>query len=83
MPQITYYTAPWCSPCRSFGPVWNRVASGSQFRKINIEEEREHLLLYHINVLPTILITAEGKEVARHEGTMTEQQLRDFVQLYS
>ena len=36
--------APWCGPCRAFGPIYERVAAANPdvvFGKVNTEEEPE------------------------------------------
>ena len=38
--SIKYFTAPWCGPCRMFGPVVEKVTGelGVPLHKINVDD---------------------------------------------
>ena len=46
MRELWYFSAPWCGPCKMFGPVMDRLANeGSiNMKKINIDYEADVLM---------------------------------------
>jgi thioredoxin 1 len=55
--------APWCGPCRAFGPIYERVAAANTdvvFGKVNTEEEPELAGEFNINSIPTLMIIRDG-----------------------
>ena len=36
MKQLWYFSAPWCGPCKMFGPTMDRVASQKVFKLIKL-----------------------------------------------
>ncbi len=39
MKRLFYYTADWCQPCQTLGPIMNQIASMVPVEKINIDYE--------------------------------------------
>lgn len=84
---IVDFYADWCPPCQRLGPVYNKVAEAKQhsikFCKINIDDAGKTSSKFEIRSLPTLIILKNGKEIKRHVGGATEEQLRSFIQEYS
>ena len=49
--SIKYFTAPWCGPCRMFGPVVEKVTGelGVPLHKINVDDNRDLATQYNIS----------------------------------
>ena len=74
--KYLYFSAPWCGPCRMFGPVMERVSKTIPVEKINIDENQETAMEYSVRSVPTvILVDDSGKEFARQVGMQNEQML--------
>lgn len=76
--QLLYFTADWCVPCRTYGPMLNRVAADLKTRvvKINVDEHSDMVDEYQIASVPTVVVMKEGQNVAFLAGALTEAQLR-------
>jgi len=70
--KFLYFSAPWCSPCRTLGPVMDKVKEeGIAVNKINIDEEANTEITseYAVRSIPTVVLVDEsGKEFARTVG---------------
>jgi len=64
MAKIIYFTAPWCGPCRTFGPIVE--SSGLPVHKVNIDEDQELAARYGVRSVPTLLkVDENGQEVGQ------------------
>ena len=74
--KYLYFSAPWCGPCRMFGPVMERVGETIPVEKINIDEDQETAMEYSVRSIPTVvLVDDSGKEYARQVGMQNEKML--------
>ncbi len=74
--------APWCGPCRAFGPIFERVAAANPdvvFGKINTEEERELAGQFEIRSIPTLMAIRDGIILFAQPGMLPERALAELV----
>ena len=74
--------APWCGPCRAFGPIYDRVAAANPdivFGKVNTEEEPELAAQFNINSIPTLMIIRDSVLLFEQPGMLPEKALADLV----
>ena len=75
--------AAWCGPCRLMAPLMEWAAStyGETLRVAKLEADPNPLTMEQLGVkgLPTLILFRQGKEVARHEGAIPQNQLKAFV----
>jgi thioredoxin 1 len=79
-PALYEFGAGHCISCREMAKVIAEVKSslGDQveFRMIYVDKEKPLFQQYKIMLIPTqIFLNAEGKEVDRHVGALTKEQL--------
>ena len=84
--KVLYFSAPWCGPCRMFGPAFNEVVS--QFddidvQKINIDEDQELARGYSVTSIPTVMLMKGGTIVFRQAGVMPKNQLKDLIETHN
>ena len=61
--KVYYFTAPWCGPCKTFGPIMEE--SGIiQFMKVNIDNDTELAAKYGVRSVPTLIKVDDlGQEI--------------------
>jgi thioredoxin 1 len=56
---VVDFWAPWCGPCRSFAPVFEKVSEDHDdivFAKVNTEDEQQIASHFQIRSIPTLMI---------------------------
>lgn len=79
--------APWCSPCRTLGPVLEKLetAYGGRFRlaKLNSDEQPEIAgqlsQAFGVRSIPFCVLFAGGQPVDGFVGALPEAQVREFL----
>lgn len=82
-PVILDFWAPWCGPCKTLGPMLERLETqyGGRFLlvKVNIDEQRELAEHFRIRSVPTVFGIVQGQPVDQFQGALPESQLREFI----
>jgi len=79
---IIDFWAPWCGPCQSFGPVYEKVSdeySEIVFGKVNTEEQEALAGHFQIRSIPTTVILKENIAVFQQSGVIPEEGLKDII----
>ncbi|MFT3915996.1 MAG: thioredoxin [Anaeromyxobacteraceae bacterium] len=75
--------APWCGPCRTFGPTYEKVAGrypDVTFGKVNTEDEQDLAGAFDIRSIPTLMILRDRVLLFSQAGALPEAALEDLVQ---
>jgi thioredoxin len=74
--------APWCGPCRAFGPTYERVAAKHPdvvFGKVNTEEQQQLAGAFDIRSIPTLMILRDQVLLYAEPGALPEAALEELV----
>jgi len=80
---VVDFWAPWCGPCRSFAPVYDKVSEDHDdilFAKVNTEVEREIAAHFQIRSIPTLMIFREQIIVFAQPGALPEAAFRQLLE---
>jgi thioredoxin 1 len=78
--QLFYYSAPWCKPCETLGPIMDQVGKQIPVRKINIDYADPALLTgAQVRNIPTVILVENEKEVRRFTGIKSYNQIIEFL----
>ena len=79
---IIDFWAPWCGPCKQFGPIYEKVSEEYPdivFGKVNTEDEQGLAGHFQIRSIPTTIILKENIAVFQQPGVVPEEGLKDII----
>ncbi len=80
---IIDFWAPWCGPCKSFGPIYEEVSEKHPdivFAKVNTEAEQAIAAHFQIRSIPTLMIFREQIVLFSEPGMLPASGLEQIIQ---
>ena len=77
------FWAPWCGPCKSFGPVYEEISekyADIVFAKVNTEAEQELAGHFQIRSIPTLMIMKQQVVVFSQPGALPGSALEEIIE---
>jgi len=83
-PVIVDFWAPWCEPCKTLGPLLEKVVNAAQGKvklvKVDIDQNQEIAMQMRIQSIPAVFAFKNGQPVDGFVGAQSESQIKSFVE---
>jgi thioredoxin 1/thioredoxin 2 len=76
------FWAPWCGPCRSFGPVFEAASEKHTdivFGKVNSDDQQELAGTFNVRSIPFVMLMREKVVVFAQAGALPPEGLESII----
>lgn len=84
LPVVIDFWATWCGPCRMVAPIIEELAEEYEGKvligKCDVDDNDDIVAKYMVRNIPTIVFLKDGKQVDKHVGAGTKEQLKAKIE---
>jgi len=84
VPVVVDLWAEWCGPCKTLGPIIERVVSETNgavaLAKVDVDANPRVSQAFSVQSIPAVFAVVDGKVVDSFVGALPEREVRDFVE---
>ena len=80
------FWAEWCGPCKKLAPTLDRVLEtfpSLNLVKVDVEQAPNTCSDLGIRMMPTLVLLRDGKEVTRHIGALSYDNLVELIKKHT
>lgn len=78
MKKILYFSAAWCGPCKTLGPIMESLSGQINYEKIDVDKNQNLSIKYSVRNIPTLVLVKDGEIQGRLVGLQTKEQILNF-----
>ena len=78
MKKILYFSAAWCGPCQTLGPIIESLSGQINYEKIDVDNNQDLSIKYGVRNIPTLVLVENGEAVGRLTGVQTKDQILEL-----
>jgi putative thioredoxin len=83
VPVVIDLWAEWCGPCRTLGPILERVVAETggkvELAKVDVDSNPQISASFQVQSIPAVYAISQGNIVDSFVGAVPEAQVREFV----
>lgn len=86
MNTLYLFKAEWCGHCKAFKPIWEKLKNHYNgkvnFVTFDSEKNKKEIAEYKIDGFPTLILKT-GDKAVEYVGPRTEQDIKEFIDIYN
>ena len=79
MKKILYFTAAWCGPCKTLGPIMQSLSGQINYEKVDVDSSNDLSIQYGVRNVPSLILVDEtGGVKGRLVGVQSKDEILNF-----